>query len=82
VSLHPGQHPTEGIEIEIENPSLRPITILKSQCFPNELHQVWDPDRGLRAQIAATTYNEMNRIIPGLAKQRFSFIRTKDGGLY
>jgi hypothetical protein len=30
VSVHPGQHPTEAIEIEIENPSLRPITIIKS----------------------------------------------------
>jgi hypothetical protein len=80
VSVHPGQHPTEAIEIEIENPSLRPITIIKSQCFPSELHQVWDPDRPLRAQIVASTYNEINRIIPGLAKQRFSFLRTKDGG--
>ena len=80
VSVHPGQHPTEAIEIEIENPSLRPITIIKSQCFPSESHQVWDPDRPLRAQIVASTYNEINRIIPGLAKQRFSFLRTKDGG--
>jgi hypothetical protein len=83
VSVHPGQHPTEEIEIEIENPSLRPITIIKSKCFPSESHQVWDPDRPLRAQIFAATYaiyNEINRIIPGSAKQRFSFRRTKNGG--
>ena len=80
VTVHPGQHPTEGIEIEVENPSPQPITILKSRCFPSESHQVWDPDRPLRGQIAATTYNEINRIIPGLTKQRFSFLRTRDGG--
>jgi hypothetical protein len=62
VSVHPGQPPTDAIEIEIENPSLRPITIIKSQCFPSEPHRVWDPHRSLRAQIGAAADNEIKEL--------------------
>ena len=60
--------------------SPRPVTIIKSRCLPAEVHELFDPDRGPRAQIAAAHEVEINKIIPPGGSQTFSFLRTKDGG--
>src|SRR3954467_7968825 len=77
VTLHPSEHVAdESVIIEIQNRYNRPITIIRSRCWPSEHHQLWDSGRHARAQVLRTSFNDINQILPADAKQRFHFIRT------
>jgi hypothetical protein len=77
VTLHPSEHVAdESVIIEIQNRYNRPITIIRSRCWPSEHHQLRDSERNSRAQVLRPSYNDISRILQADAKQKFNFIRT------
>jgi hypothetical protein len=76
VSIHPTGLSSQGsaqIKIEIQNRSSRPITIIRSRCWPAEPHAFWPMDGPSRANGPG----EINQIIPGDTTRQFFLTRTK-----
>jgi hypothetical protein len=79
VLLYPSDAGDEAIVIEIQNRSNRPITILRSRCWPSQPHQMWVYGRSLRSDVKRAVYGDIDQLMPPDSKQRFYFTQTKSG---
>lgn len=82
LSLHPGAHPADDdLEITIENPSSRSITIVDTWCWPGA-HEFVPEGRDLGGELRAAADGVVNWVIAPRAIARFTLFQAaeKKGG--
>jgi hypothetical protein len=81
MSAHPGLHPADDeIEITIENPSSRALTIRRIDCWPRGAQQLCPENDDLRRAARREDENDVNVVILPRASCRFSFFRAPNKG--
>ncbi len=74
LTVLPGDHPADrDINVTIENPGTRAITIGRSWCLPG-VHELRPFDRNLRQTIRAADGEGINWVIPSKTTGRFSLV--------